>query len=83
MTSNERLDRINRLIGGLGGVWHLLEAEMQDRLNALITELISQDNEQKRGAIKELRNLLSLPETLQQERESIIAALSEESDAAH
>lgn len=82
MTNEERLDRINRLLAGLGGVWHLIAAELQTREQGLIADLISQDDEQKRGAIKELRTLLNLPETLHQERESIAAALSEQSDAA-
>lgn len=82
MTHEERLDRINRTLAGLGGVWQLLQAEIQGRIDALIADLISQENEQKRGAIKELRDLLNLPETLHQERESITAALSEQSDAA-
>lgn len=82
MTNDERLDRINRTLAGLGGVWDLLKAEIQARIESLTSDLIAQDDEQKRGAIKELRNLLDLPETLHQERESIAAALSDE-DAAN
>lgn len=82
MTNGERLEHINRLLSGLGSVWHLLRAEIQARVDSLTDDLITRDDEQKRGAIKELRNLLELPEALIRERDGLAAALSEQSDAA-
>jgi hypothetical protein len=50
---------------------------LQDKAQALTAELIGQDNEQTRGRIKQLRELMELPETLHQEREGISAGLAE------
>jgi len=51
------------------------------RVSELTESLISQDNEQMRGAIKELRRLAELPESLVQERDGIQAALAREAAA--
>lgn len=53
----------------------------QERMESLTKDLISQDNEQTRGAIKELRRLIELPQDRQAEVERESAALSD-SDAA-
>jgi hypothetical protein len=50
---------------------------MQERRDALTLDLIGQDNEQTRGRIKQLRELMELPETLAQERDGLSAALAE------
>lgn len=78
-----RIGQIGRVLDALRGAWPALSMEIQSRVTQLTESLITQDNEQERGAIKELRNLLNLPETLQYEREGLAAALSEQSDAAH
>lgn len=53
----------------------------QERMESLTQDLIAQDNEQTRGAIKELRRLIELPQDRQAEVERESAALSD-SDAA-
>lgn len=77
-----RVGQIGYALDALRGAWPAISAEVQARINHLVNNLISKDSEQERGAIKELRNLLNLPETLQQEREGLTAALSDE-DAAN
>lgn len=48
-----------------------------ERMASLTNDLIAQDNEQTRGAIKELRRLIELPQDRQAEVERESAALSE------
>ena len=48
-----------------------------ERMESLTNDLIAQDNEQTRGAIKELRRLIELPQDRQAEVERESAALSE------
>lgn len=85
MTRDEietRLGQISAVIDAMRGAWPVVSREIEARRQDLIGNLITQDNEQERGAIKELRNVLDLPSTLQQEREALAAALSE-MDAAN
>jgi hypothetical protein len=51
------------------------------RISELTENLINNDNEQTRGAIKELRRLRDMPETLVHEREGISADLPDEGSA--
>lgn len=76
------LNRINSTLDALRGAWPMLHLQLQSRMNDLVNRLIGKESEQTRGAIKEVRQLIELPQTLQQERESITAALSD-MDAAN
>lgn len=76
-----RLNHINQTMNAIQTGWHFLLAEIELRIEAKTESLISQNNEETRGAIKALRDLRNLPEALQHEREALIAALSDE-DAA-
>lgn len=49
----------------------------QERLESLTNDLIAKDNEQTRGAIKELRRLIELPGDRQAEVDRESAALSD------
>lgn len=80
MTLEERLIQINALLPALQHP--ALAAMLTARIAELTNKLIAQDNEQTRGAIKELRALLNLPDTLQHERDGITAGFSEQSDPA-
>ena len=53
-------------------------AEIQQRIDALTVQLISQESEQVRGRIKALRDIQDMPETLQQERDGITAGLADQ-----
>lgn len=77
-----RVGQIGRTLDALRDAWPSLSAEIQSRIEDRTNALITANDEQTRGGIKELRNLLNLPETLQQEREGLTAALSDE-DAAN
>lgn len=70
------LNRVTSTLDALRGAWQPLQSILQERMQKLVGDLISQESEQTRGAIKEVRQLLELPQTLQDERESITAALS-------
>lgn len=56
--------------------------EFRERMALLTAELIAKDNEQTRGAIKELRRLIELPQDRQAEVERESAALPDQSGAA-
>jgi hypothetical protein len=83
MTMNPelRIEQIQKTLEAIQNGWPSFLAVINGRLSDLTEELISQDNEQMRGAIKELRRLAELPESLVQERDGIQAALAREAAA--
>lgn len=62
-----RLAQIQGLQGALTAVWPLLSLEVASKRDALILSLIASNNDETRGRIKELSDLLELPARLQQE----------------
>lgn len=77
MTAQARLDYLNATLAALHGCWPQLAQEIQGRIDSKTAQLIGENNEQTRGAIKVLRDLIDLPAALQQERDHITAALSD------
>jgi hypothetical protein len=71
-----RIDQISATLEAIRPGWAYLVAHMNERAQELTELLIAQDDEQTRGRLKALRELLNLPETLQQEREGISAGLA-------
>jgi hypothetical protein len=55
---------------------------LNERIEDHTRSLVQQNNDETRGRIKALQELLELPESLTQERDSISAALSDQ-DAAN
>jgi hypothetical protein len=82
MNTEDRITHINHAMQAIQTGWPFLLVEIESAIKQKTESLISQNNEETRGAIKALQDLMNLPETLQQEREGLIAALSEE-DAAN
>ena len=74
MTLNDRISEINQVLPAFTPA---LIALLNERIAGMVERLISQDNEQLRGAIKECRALLDLPMALQSERDQLSAALSD------
>jgi hypothetical protein len=54
--------------------WPFFLAEMQHLIEPLVGSLIAQNNDETRGRIKALRDLMNLPEALEAERVGILAA---------
>ena len=77
MSAQARLDHLNATLAALHGCWPHLVQEIQARIDSKTAQLIGENNEQTRGAIKVLRDLVDLPAALQQERDHITAALSD------
>jgi hypothetical protein len=73
MTPAERVDQINQQLEALRPGWPVLAEILREKAEALTVSLIGENNEQTRGRIKALRELMELPETLQQERDGIEA----------
>lgn len=73
--------RINE-IDALLNVWPTVADELRRRQLELVERLVSQESEQTRGAIKELRYLIDLPSALKVMRDHLAAGLSENSDPA-
>lgn len=71
MDINARLDYLNTTLAAFDTVWPKLSGEIQSRVDHLTLKLISANNDETRGAIKELQDLLNLPESLRYEREHI------------
>lgn len=66
-----RLDYLNTTLAAMETAWPKIAGEIQSRIGSLTLTLISANNEETRGAIKALRELLNLPSTLHYEREHI------------
>ena len=81
MTTEERIDQIQKLLEAIQNGWPFLLALINERISEQTEQLISQESEQARGAIKELRRLAELPEALIQERDQHVAALAEQAAA--
>lgn len=81
MNAEDQLARLNRALSIIGPAWGVISELLKERTDSLTTELIGADNEQTRGRIKELRELLNLPELLSQERDGLSAGLAEEAPA--
>lgn len=77
MNIDDRLTYLNATIAATEHTWPQVAIELKARIDDLTQKLIGEDNEQTRGAIKELRRLLVLPETLASERDHIKAAQDE------
>lgn len=77
MTPEQRIEQISAGLESIRGGWPFLSQLFKEEAERLTVELIGQDNEQTRGRIKALRELMELPETLQQEREGISAGLAD------
>lgn len=77
MSIDNRLTYLNTTIAAIEQAWPQVTQELQQRINDLTQKLIGEDDEQTRGAIKELRRMLVLPNTLTSERDHIKAALDE------
>lgn len=81
MTAEERLAQIEATLAAIQHGWPFFMALLKEKADSLTLELIGNDNEQTRGRIKQLRELMDMPETLQQEREGISAGLAEDAPA--
>lgn len=73
MTS-ARIEEIDATLKAIQPGWPFLLAEVQARIADETARLITQNNEETRGRIKALRDLMTLPETLEAERAGILAA---------
>lgn len=78
MNPQARIAQINNTLQALQQGWPFFVAELQQRIDALTMQLISQDSEQVRGRIKQLCDLQDMPELLSQERDGISAGLAEQ-----
>lgn len=74
MKLDERVEQINMLLPAL--LAPSLIGYLTDEISRLTSHLISADDEQTRGRIKALRDLINLPESLQSERDGIAAELT-------
>lgn len=81
MSQDTRIAEIQKTLEAIHHGWPFLLAHIDQQIAGLTEKLINNDNEQARGAIKELRRLRELPETLTHERDRISADLSEQDSA--
>jgi hypothetical protein len=82
LTHEERLDAINAGLEAIHNGWPFFMSVLNERIEDHTRSLVQQNNDETRGRIKALQELLELPESLTQERDSISAALSDQ-DAAN
>jgi hypothetical protein len=77
MTPEQRIEDIDQALAALRGAWPFIASELHTRITELTGQLVNENNEQTRGRIKALLDLMELPITLQQERDGISAGLSD------
>lgn len=77
----QRIGEIGRWLEARGQSWPFFAAEVARRIEALTLDLIAQDNEQTRGRIKALRDVLDMPASLASERDGMSAGLAEQAPA--
>lgn len=77
-----RTEQIEATLQAIQPGWPFFMAELQTQIGREIERLVIQNNEETRGKIKALRDLLNLPDTLKSEREGILAAELPEPDSA-
>lgn len=80
MTAEDRLEHLNRVLSAMQASWAPIAEEIGNRIGDYTASLIAENNEETRGRIKALRDLLNLPDTLLSERDGIKSGLSEQSD---
>lgn len=78
---SERINELDAVLPAMAS-WPRIAGEIQRRIAELTVRLVAENNEQTRGAIKELRELIDLPVTLQRERDDLAAGLPDYSDPA-
>lgn len=77
-----RIDEIDAMLKAIQPGWPFLMAELNARIEREVERLIIQNNEETRGRIKALHDLLTLPDTLEAERAGILAAELSDQDSA-
>lgn len=77
MSPQDRLAELSALQGALSTGWSRLTDWIEKRKAELVVALVAHEDEQTRGRIKELDNLLGLPERLQREAEGLVAPQEE------
>lgn len=78
--AQERLAEIAQLQQALDAAWLRLKPYLEQRKREHVAKLIAANSDEARGRIKELDDLLALPEQLQLEAQSLTAAPQEEGD---
>ena len=81
MSAQARLAEIGNTLQAIQSGWPYVLLEINSRIEALTGQLVSQESEQVRGRIKALRDLRDMPETLDQERQALAAALADQAAA--
>jgi hypothetical protein len=72
--TSPRIEQIEATLKAIQPGWPFLLVEVQALIVQQTERLITQNNEETRGRIKALRDLMDLPDALQAERAGILAA---------
>lgn len=78
MNAEARVAEIQQTLEAIQNGWPFYLAALNRRIAEMTEQLINNDNEQTRGAIKELRRLAEMPASLAQERDLLQTALADE-----
>lgn len=77
-----RIEHIEAALQAIQPGWPFLMGEVQAQIDREIERLVIQNNEETRGRIKALRDLMNLPDALASERAGLLAAELPEPDSA-
>ena len=77
----KRSSEITRIMAAIAPCWELIVEELKHRKQSRIEQLIMSNNDEVRGRIKELDDLMLLPGELHQELNDLEPALSDGTDA--
>jgi hypothetical protein len=78
----QRTDQVQTVLNALAGSWAPLAREFERIRAEKVASLITANNEEVRGAIKFIDEVLQLPNNLRQELFSLVNSLPETGDAA-
>lgn len=78
----ERVNQVQAVLNALPGAWAPLARELERIRAEKVEALVTENNEQTRGAVKQIDEVLQLPNNLRQELLNLVNSLPEMGEAA-
>jgi type VI protein secretion system component VasF len=77
-----RVNQVQGLLNAIEGAWAPLARELARMRAEKVESLVTENNEQTRGAVKQIDEVLQLPNNLREELLSLINSLPETGEAS-
>lgn len=76
-----RIDQVQSALNALAGAWAPLAREFERIRAEKVAALVTRNNEQTRGAVKQIDEVLQLPNNLREELLSLVNSLPENGES--